>query len=32
MQAARVPGLVRHALGIEAWLVPDVGSVHPLES
>ena len=29
--AARVPNRVRRALGIEVWLVPDVGTVHPLE-
>ena len=29
--AARVPSRVRRAVGIEVWLVPDVGPVHPLD-
>lgn len=28
---ARVPARVRRALGVEVWLVPDVGTVHPLD-
>jgi hypothetical protein len=29
--AARVPARVRDAVGIEVWLVPDVGPIHPLD-
>ncbi|WP_155992310.1 hypothetical protein [Nocardioides sp. URHA0032] len=28
---ARVPARVRRKLGVEVWLVPDVGPVHPLD-
>lgn len=29
--ASRLPARVRRTPGIEVWLVPDVGEVHPLE-
>lgn len=29
--AARVPARARRKLGVEVWLVPDVGPVHPLD-